>query len=90
MKITRKKNTIKSDEYIRNTRFCVECGEELNNYSLRPGESAEEAHRRFHNCIKTGKFKGDVCSRLFIEEYDENSTPDDLQKNINFPEDEET
>lgn len=88
MKIIKKKNPIKTDEFVKTARFCVECGEELEEYSLREGETPEAAKERFHNCCRTGKFKGDVCSRIFINEYDENTSLEDL-KNISFPEDEE-
>lgn len=89
-KIIMRKSTIKTDEFIRGARFCVECGEELENFSLQQGESNDETRNRFHNCCKTGKFNGDVCSRIFINEYDENSISEDDQKNISFPEDEGT
>ncbi|MBN1448865.1 MAG: hypothetical protein JXA28_13120 [Bacteroidetes bacterium] len=25
-------------------------------------------HKRFENCSKTGRFDGDICSRLFVAE----------------------
>jgi len=88
MKIMKKKNTTKTDEFIRTARFCVECGEELENYSVDKTETNENARDRFHNCCRTGKFNGEICSRIFINEFDENPINEEDIKNINFPEDE--
>lgn len=90
MKTSKKKNTINTDGFVKNIRFCVECGKELDNYSLLDGETNENARERFNECCKSGKFKGDFCSRIFINEYDENTSIEEELKNIRFPEDEDT
>jgi len=47
--------------------FCTECGKELNDLCFKEQvEDSEFLKRNFENCKKTGKFKGDICSRMFI------------------------
>lgn len=74
----KKKNTIKKDELFETSRFCTECGEELENFTFdQEASDGETAKRRFHNCKETGKFKGDICSRMFINNLEEEHLPED-------------
>jgi len=51
------------------TKYCTECGEELNDYCFNEKVDNLESIREHHqNCKKTKKFKGDQCSKLFIAE----------------------
>jgi hypothetical protein len=47
--------------------FCTECGSDLDNFCLAPGavEYAEILKHHFE-CQRTGKFKGSMCSKLYI------------------------
>jgi hypothetical protein len=48
-------------------KFCTECDDKLDNFSLNPMSVNIKAVKDNHeNCKKTGKFKGELCSRLFI------------------------
>lgn len=47
--------------------FCTECGDVLENFSVSElAKDPEAVKENFHNCKKTGKFKGDVCSKIYI------------------------
>ena len=47
--------------------FCTECGIELQNFCINGDTHDEEAIKKnLAQCKKTGKFKGDFCSKLFI------------------------
>ena len=47
--------------------FCTECGSALTDF-YKTGEAKDEKKVKEHyeNCRKTGKFKGEMCSRMFI------------------------
>ncbi len=47
--------------------FCTECGSSLTGF-YKSGEvkDPQKVREHYENCRKTGKFKGDVCSRMFI------------------------
>jgi hypothetical protein len=75
----KKKNKIKKDKTLDSVRFCTECGKELENFSVSDNSSPEAALKQHHNCRKTGKFDGDMCSRVFITKYDENENFDSLE-----------
>ncbi|MCX6150406.1 MAG: hypothetical protein NTX22_07800 [Ignavibacteriales bacterium] len=80
----KKKSKIKKDEALATIKFCTECGEELDDFSVSDNSSSEAALKQHHNCRKTGKFNGDMCSRVFITKYDENENlekHDDLEPN---------
>lgn len=63
---------------ISDVKFCTGCGEELRNFAMTGKASdAEKAKERFHNCQKSGKFKGEMCARLFITEFNEEDMPKD-------------
>ena len=47
--------------------FCTECGNQLEVFGLEDGSfDIDAVKENFKNCRATGKFKGDVCSKLFI------------------------
>jgi len=49
--------------------FCTECNEALDDFALTQNSSNKKAiHENFSNCKKTGKFKGEFCSKIFISE----------------------
>lgn len=87
---TRKKNSIKKDDFFSSVNFCTECGKSLDDFALEnPNCDKETIKFRYKQCVETGKFKGDMCSKLFITD-DENEEPrksDDLPPNVTFPED---
>jgi hypothetical protein len=47
--------------------YCVECGEVLDDFSFDEfSKDVDAVKKNFHNCKETGKFKGDICSKLYI------------------------
>ena len=49
--------------------FCTECDEALEDFAFTPkSKSKKEVQENFSNCQKTGKFKGECCSKVFISE----------------------
>jgi hypothetical protein len=47
--------------------FCTECGSDLDDFWLTPGASNYEDVLKHHmDCQREGKFKGSMCSKLFI------------------------
>jgi len=47
--------------------FCIECGEVLDDFSVNEvSKDIDAVKQNFHNCKETGKFKGDICSKLYI------------------------
>ncbi|MGB9663495.1 MAG: hypothetical protein ACPL25_01055 [Ignavibacteria bacterium] len=55
------------EEEISDIKFCTECGEALENFSVSDAAKDPKAViENFHNCKKIGKFKGDVCSKLYM------------------------
>ena len=47
--------------------FCTECGVELQNFCFNGNINDIEAIKKnLAQCRKSGKFKGDFCSKLFI------------------------
>ncbi|HOJ18839.1 MAG: hypothetical protein GX452_08820 [Ignavibacteriales bacterium] len=62
---TKKKNKKQNDKI--DIYFCTECGDQLIDFALEDRASDIESVRRNHElCKKTGKFKGECCSKLFI------------------------
>jgi hypothetical protein len=49
-----------------NVKFCLNC-DDMDDLAVSP-EADDLAHLqdRFENCVHTGRFEGDVCSRLFV------------------------
>ncbi len=75
----KKKSKINKDKALDSVKFCTECGEELEDFSVSDNSSTEAALKQHHNCRKTGKFNGDMCSRVFITKYDEEEKFDSLE-----------
>jgi hypothetical protein len=47
--------------------FCTECGSDLDDFWVSPGADAYADILKNHmECQRTGKFKGSMCSKLFI------------------------
>ena len=47
--------------------FCTECDNDLNEFALSPKSRNRKKVRKNHeNCVKTGKFSGEFCSKIFI------------------------
>lgn len=47
--------------------FCTQCDKELDVFWMdRRAENPELVRKNHDRCIRTGKFKGDFCSKLFI------------------------
>jgi hypothetical protein len=48
--------------------FCLNC-DDMDDFAL-SDESAQldSLHERFENCVQSGRFDGDMCSRLFVAE----------------------
>jgi hypothetical protein len=63
------KCTNREEQINENVIYCTECGEKLENFCFSPDVGDLGAvQRRHEECKKVGKFKGDLCSRLFIAE----------------------
>ncbi len=69
-KINSGKKTKVGNTHLKNqgisTEFCTECNEELEMFSLQQGVTFEDALERHKKCRKSGKFNGELCSRIFI------------------------
>jgi len=64
-------------------KFCTECGSDLDEFWLSPGASNYEEVLKHHlECQRTGKFKGSMCSRLFIVD---DGTPDTAKPGKKLP-----
>ncbi|MBN1633750.1 MAG: hypothetical protein JW917_06265 [Ignavibacteria bacterium] len=47
--------------------FCTECGKELDNFwQDKRADHPDTVRRNHERCVKTGKFNGIYCSKLFI------------------------
>lgn len=78
----KKKNTTKKDELFASQKFCTECGDELEDFSLdKEASNGETVQKRYHNCRETGKFNGDICSRVFINNLKEEDLPPEDETN---------
>jgi hypothetical protein len=67
------KFTHNKEKAIRNNvRFCTECGEDLNKFGM-PGEEVDirKVQDHYKVCVEKGKFKGDLCSKMFIVDLSE-------------------
>ena len=66
-KINKKKFELELQEEKSDIIFCTECGEALENFSVsEDAKDLDAVIKNFHNCKKTGKFKGEMCSKLFM------------------------
>jgi hypothetical protein len=47
--------------------FCTECGDELDEFSFsEKNKHFKDIMKNHKNCVKTGKFSGEFCSKVFI------------------------
>lgn len=47
--------------------FCTECDSDLNEFALSSKSKNKKKIKKNHeNCVKTGKFSGEFCSKIFI------------------------
>lgn len=61
-----------------NIRFCSECGEDLDSFGLEGVDiDIQKVEARHKHCKEIGKFKGDVCSMVFIADPAEPIPPKD-------------
>jgi hypothetical protein len=63
-----KKKSIHSKELAvkNNNVFCAECGEELDMFGINGEVDQNKIKERHKRCREKGKFKGDLCSMMFI------------------------
>lgn len=56
------------DGFIPNTvDFCTECKDSLKDFGLEPKDvDLNVIRENFENCRRTGKFKGEMCSKIYI------------------------
>ena len=75
----KKKHFHKKDEALSGEiKFCSECGTALNDVDISELSADREVLKEnFENCKRTGKFKGDICSKLFITNPAEFDPPED-------------
>lgn len=58
---------INEQENVNVAKFCTECGDTLDDFALTENaKNLDKVKENFDNCKKTGKFKGEECSKLFI------------------------
>ena len=64
----KKKKSKSSGELKEDLLFCTECGKELDNicFDEKQMNDKDYLQKNHDNCRKTGKFKGEMCSRMFI------------------------
>ncbi len=49
--------------------FCTECGSELDDFAFSSkSKNKKSVLDNHHNCVKSGKFSGEFCSKLFISD----------------------
>jgi len=61
----------KTDKIIpkNNGTFCTECGDELDDFAFsKNSKNKDQIRKKHYNCVKTGKFSGEFCSKLFISD----------------------
>lgn len=61
----KKKMTDKINKETEEVKFCLECND-MDDLAVDPQLDEKAAKERFKNCRDTGKFNGDVCSRLYV------------------------
>ena len=47
--------------------FCTECDKDLDDFWMdKRADNPEKVRRNHERCVKSGKFKGEFCAKLFI------------------------
>ena len=68
----KKRHQDEENKEVKVIKFCVECQDDLENFSVTPTvEDLEAIKKNFENCRATGKYKGELCSKIFIASYEE-------------------
>lgn len=64
----RQKFTHNKEKALKNDiKFCSECGEDLDAFGLDGADiDLKKVEERHKSCKEKGKFKGDICSMMFI------------------------
>lgn len=63
------KKTITEEKPELSLEFCTECDHALDSFMFAPkSKNKKKIQDNFANCKKTGKFKGELCSKVFISE----------------------
>lgn len=68
--------------------FCTECNKALDNFAFSSkSKSKKKITANFANCKQKGKFKGELCSKVFISEDEIFLTPseEDQTRLLIFP-----
>ena len=61
--------------------FCTECGSSLTDFYLSSDvKDVEKLEAHYQNCRSTGKFKGEMCSKMFIALDFELEIPEDTDE----------
>jgi hypothetical protein len=61
----------KNNKLAEDIKFCTECDDQLDDFCFSDiSKNLEEIKKNTANCKKTGKFKGDFCSKRFIADDD--------------------
>lgn len=69
MKKNSKNSKLKKRIPKNNGVFCTECGDELDDFVFSDKSKNKSKLKNGHyNCVKTGKFSGEFCSKLFISD----------------------
>lgn len=63
------KNINKEEKPDLSLEFCTECDHALESFVFTPkSKNKKKIQDNFDNCKKTGKFNGELCSKVFISE----------------------
>jgi len=64
----RKPKAISESEFSEDKpEFCTECDKDLDEFWMsKRADNPEWVRKRHEKCVKSGKFKGEFCSKLFI------------------------
>ena len=72
MKREIKKMPEKVEQLKLDVKFCTECETDLDNFFLsKKADDIEGVKANHENCKHIGKFKGEMCSKIFIAQMEE-------------------
>ncbi|MCE1188771.1 MAG: hypothetical protein LWX56_06465 [Ignavibacteria bacterium] len=55
-------------------KFCTECGDELDEFTFsKKSKNTKRVQKRHQKCRDTGKFNGEMCSKMFIVKENEDT-----------------